>query len=145
MSTEQNKALVRRIFEEGVNQNKPSVIDELIAPNCVFYENPSLGFQPNREGFRQSFTGFRTAFPDMHVTFEAEFADGDYVIHRAYATATHQGEFQGLPPTGKQVKVKFIHIWRVANGKAVENWVQMDLLGLMQQLGVVPALGQVGR
>jgi predicted ester cyclase len=78
----------------------------------------------------------------MHVTFEAEFADGDYVIHRGYGTGTHQGEFQGIPPTGKQFKIDFIHGRRVANGKAVENWVQLDMLGLMQQLGVIPAPGQ---
>jgi steroid delta-isomerase-like uncharacterized protein len=143
MSTEENKALVRRIFEEGVNQNNPSVWDELLAPNFVIY-NPPFGMQPNREGFRQMLTGFRTAFPDLHMTFEAEFADGEYVIHRGYVTGTHKGEFQGIPPTGKQVKVKGIHIWRFANGKAVENWVQLDMLGLMQQLGVIPAPGSAG-
>jgi hypothetical protein len=73
-----------------------------------------------------------------YVTFEAEFADGDYVFHRGYVTGTHQGEWQGIPPTGKQVKMKTLDIWRIADGKAVENWVQMDMLGLMQQLGVVP-------
>jgi len=143
MSTEENKALVRRIFAEGVNQNNPSVIDELLAPNFVIYDPPP-GFPHNREGFRQLFATFRTAFPDLHMTFEAEFADGEYVIHRGYATGTHKGEFQGNPPTGKQVKVNVIHIWRVVNGKAVENWVQLDLLGLMQQLDVVPAPGQAG-
>jgi predicted ester cyclase len=138
MSAEQNKALVRRLFEEGLNQNKPGVIDELIAPNFVIYEQPP-GFPHDREGFRQLFATYRKGFPDLHVTFEAEFADGEYVIHRGYGTATHKGEFQGIPPTGKQVKINFIHIWRVANGQMVENWVQMDLLGLMQQLGAIPA------
>ncbi len=140
MSTEQNKALLRRIFEEGLNQNQPSVFDELIAPNFVIYD-PPLGQQPNREGFRQIIASFREAFPDVHITIEDEFADGDYVIQRGYATGTHQGEFQGLPPTGKTFKINVIHIWRFANGKAVENWVQMDALGLMQQLGVVPTPG----
>ncbi len=144
MSTEQNKALVRRIFEEGVNQNNPGVVDELLAPDFVIYD-PPFGIQPNRQGFRQIFTAFRTAFPDIHVTFEQELADGDYVIHRGYVTATHKGEFQGIAPTGKQVKVKTLDIWRVANGKAVENWVQMDMLGLMQQLGVVPTPEHAGR
>ncbi len=144
MSTEGNKALVRRLFEEGINQNKPSVIDELIAPDFVLYDPPP-GFPHDREGFRQLFGTFRKAFPDLQVTFEQEFADGDYVIHRVYGTGTHKGEFQGIPPTGKQVKVKGIHIWRVVNGKAVENWVQLDLLGLMQQLGVVPTPEHAGR
>jgi predicted ester cyclase len=141
MSTEESKALIRRLFEEGINQNKPGVFDELIAPDFVIYDPPP-GIPPDREGFRQLIETFRNSFPDLHLTFEAEFADGDYVIHRGYGTGTHTGEFQGIPPTGKQIKVNFIHIWRVANGKAVENWVQMDMLGLMQQLGVIPAPGQ---
>ena len=143
MSTEQNKALLRRIFEEGVNQNKPGVIDELIAPNFVLYD-PPLGQEPNREGFRQIVTKFRATFPDLHLTIEDEFADGDYVIQRGYATGTHKGEFQGIPPTGKKFKINVIHIWRFANGKAVENWVQMDQLGLMQQLGVIPTPEHTG-
>ncbi len=140
MSTEQNKALIRRLFEEGLNQNQPSVFDELLAPNFVIHDPPP-GVPQDREGFRQIIALFRTAFPDLHVTFEAEFADGDYVIHRGYVTGTHQGELQGIPPTGKQVKVNSLDIWRVANGKAVENWVQLDMLGLMQQLGAIPTQG----
>jgi predicted ester cyclase len=137
MSAEQNKALLRRIFEEAFNQNKPSVLDELIAPNFRTYD-PPLGMEPNREGFRQILAKYHATFPDMHLTIEDEFADGDYVIQRGYATGTHKGEFQGLPPTEKKVKINVIHIWRFANGKAVENWVQMDQLGLMQQLGAIP-------
>ncbi len=142
MSTEENKALIRRLFEEGLNQNKPGVIDELLAPDFVIYDPPP-GTQPGPEGFRKAVAMFRTAFPDLHVTFEAEFADGDYVMHRGYLTGTHRGEWQGIPPTGKQFKMNVLDIWRVANGKGVENWVQMDVLGLMQQLGVVPTPAQV--
>lgn len=141
MSTEVNKALTRRIFEEGVNQNKPSVFDELIAPSFVSYDAPP-GYGRDLEGFRRLIATFRAAFPDLHITIEEELAEGDKVIHRGYGTGTHRGDFQGVPPTGKQVKIKYIDIWRVANGKMVENWVQMDLLGLMQQLGVVPSPGQ---
>jgi predicted ester cyclase len=141
MSTEENKALVRRLFEEGVNQNKPSVIDELLAPNFVLYDSP-FGTIRGPDEFHKLFEPFRISFPDAHVTFEAEFADGDYVFHRGYMTGTHKGDFQGIPPTGKQFKINFVDIWHVVNGKAVENWVQMDMLGLMQQLGAVPAPGQ---
>jgi predicted ester cyclase len=140
VSTEQNKALICLLFEDGLNRNQPSVFDELIAADFVIYDAPP-GMQHGPEGFRQVVAMFRTAFPDLHVTFEEDFADGDVVIHRGYVTGTHQGEFQGIPPTGKQVKMKTLDIWRVANGKAVENWVQMDMLGLMQQLGVVPLPG----
>jgi len=142
MSTEENKALIRRLFEEGINQNQPGVFDELIAPDFVIYDPPP-GIPPDREGFRQLIETFRNSFPDLHLTFEAEFADGDYVMHRGYISGTHQGEWQGIAPTGKQIKMKTLDIWRVANGKAVENWVQMDMLGLMQQLGVVPTPTQI--
>jgi predicted ester cyclase len=141
MSTEQNKALLRRLFEEGLNQNNPRVFDELIDPDFVIYDSP-LGTVRGPGGFRQGIEKFRKSFPDLHVTFEAEFADGDYLFHRGYVTGTHKGEFQGVPPTGKQFKINTLDIWRVENGKAVENWVQMDLLGLMQQLGAIPASQQ---
>jgi predicted ester cyclase len=142
MSSEQNKALVRRIFEEGINQNKPEVFDELIAPNYVNYNFPAPA--PGLEGFKMVIGMFLSAFPDMQVTLEDELADGDKVITRGYFAGTHQGDFQGIPPTGKQVKVKYIDIWRVENGKLVENWVQMDQVGMMQQLGVIPTPGQGG-
>ena len=137
MSTEENKALIRRLFEEGLNQNKSSVFDELLAPDFVIYDAP-FEVQPGPAGFRQAIAMFQKAFPDLHVTFEAEYADGDYVFHRGYVSGTQKGEFQGLPPTGKQFKIRVLDIWRVANGKAVENWVQMDMLGMMQQLGILP-------
>jgi predicted ester cyclase len=143
MSTVENKALIRRLFEEGLHQNKLSVFDELLAPNFMIYGAPP-GIQPGREGFRQGIEGFRTAFPDLHVTFEEEFAVDDVVFHRGYVTGTHRGEFQGIPPTGKQFKINTLSLWRVVNGKALENWVQMDMLGLMQQLGVIPAPGHSG-
>ena len=141
MSTlqEQNKALVRRIFEEGLNQNKPVVFDELIAPSYVNYDLPAP--TPGPEGFKMIIGLFRAAFPDMRVTIEEELAEGNKVTTRGYFTGMHNGDFQGIPPTGKQIKVKYIDIWRVENGKLVENWVQMDQLGLMQQLGVIPAPG----
>jgi len=139
LSTEQNKALVRRIFEEGFNQNKPGVFDELIAPNYVNYDFPMPA--PGLEGFKMVAGLFLTAFPDLHQTVEDELAEGDKVITRGYLTGTHKGDFQGIPPTGKQIKMKYIDIWRIANGKGVENWVQLDMMGMMQQLGVIPAPG----
>jgi predicted ester cyclase len=144
MSSEENKALIRRLFEEGLNQNNPGVFDELLAPDFVIYGAPDE-MQPGPLGFREGIETFRQSFPDLHVTFEAEFADGDYVIHRGYTTGTHTGEFQGIAPTGKQFKINSIDIWHVVNGKAVENWVQMDMLGLMKQLGVIPTPEHGGR
>jgi len=141
MSTlqEQNKSLVRRIFEEGINQNKQGVFDELIALSYVNHDIPAP--TPGLQGFKMVIGMFLAAFPDMRVTIEEELAEGNKVITRGYFTGTHQGDFQGIPPTGKQIKVKYIDIWLVENGKLMENWVRLDELGLMQQLGVIPTPG----
>lgn len=139
MSTEQNKALVRRIFEEGINQNKPGIFDELIAPGYVNHDIPAP--TPGLEGFKMVIGMFLAAFPDMRVTIEEELAEDNKVITRGYFTGTHKGDFQGVPPTGKQIKVKYIDIWLVENDKLVENWVRLDELGMMQQLGVIPVPG----
>lgn len=140
MSTETNKTIVHRIFEEGFNQNKPQVWDELIAPNYVNHDFPTPA--PGAEGFKMVAGMFLAAFPDLHATLEGAVAEGDRVATRGYFTGTHKGEFNGIPATGKSVQVKYIDVWRLENGKAVENWVQMDMVGLMQQLGVMPAPAQ---
>ena len=139
MSTEQNKTLVRRIFEEGINQNKQDVFDELIAPSYVNHDIPAP--TPGLDGFKMVIGMFLAAFPDMRVTIEEELAEGNKVITRGYFTGTHKGDFQAIPPTGKQIKVRYIDIWLVENGKLVENWVRLDELGMLQQLGVVPTPG----
>ncbi len=84
---------------------------------------------------------YLTAFPDLHFTIEDIVAEGDTVVVRSTARGTHQGELMGIPLTGKQVAVSGISITRIANGKAVEEWFNGDDLGLLQQLGVVPAMG----
>ena len=141
MSAEDNKALYRRLFEEVINQGNLETVDELIASNYVNYNFPAP--TPGPDGFKQVVGMFRTAFPNIRVDVEQVFAEGDTVIGRGAFVGTHQGPFQGIPPTGMQVKVPYIDIWRIEDGKLVENWVQMDLLGLMQQLGAVPTPGQV--
>ncbi len=137
MSTEANKARLRRGFEEGLNQKKLDVFDELLAPNYVNHTMPAPA--PGPAGFKQVLQMFLTAFPDMHLTLEDVFGEGNTVGSRGYFTGTHQGEFMGIPATNKSIKVPYIDLWRTENGLFVENWVQMDMLGLMQQLGVVPA------
>jgi len=137
---EANKARVRRVFEEGLNQKKLDVFDELLAPNYVNHNMPAPA--PGPAGFKQVIQMFLTAFPDMHITIEDAFGEGDTVGSRGYFTGTHQGEFMGIPPTNKSVKVPYIDLWRTENSLFVENWVQMDMLGLMQQLGVILTPGQ---
>lgn len=142
MSVEENKALIRRGFEELINQDNTTLGEELLAPDYINYGFP--GLPPGPAGMRQAVAMFRTAFPDFHVAVEAMIAEGDEVATRGTFTGTHQGEFMGIPATGKHIRVGYIDIWRLVGGKAVENWVQMDLLGLMQQLGVVPVPARAG-
>jgi steroid delta-isomerase-like uncharacterized protein len=140
MSAESNKALVRRGFEEGMNQHNMNAFDEVMAPNYVNHNMPAPG--PGPEGFKAVISMFLSAFPDFRVTIEDAIAEGDKVATRGTWQGTHQGDFMGIPATGKPVAVSYCDIWRLENGKAVENWVQMDMLGLMQQLGVAPASEQ---
>jgi len=131
------EALHRRGFEEGINQKRLDVFDELFTDEYVNYTFPAPA--PGPEGFKQVMGMFFAAFPDMHVAIEEQVAEGDKVASRGTFTGTHTGEFMGIAATGRPVSVSYIDVWRFRDGKAVENWVQMDMLGLMQQLSVVPA------
>lgn len=140
MSTEDNKTNVRRFIEEGWNQGNTAVFDELFAADY-------LGHDPNGplhgpEGFKQYFATYRSAFPDTHLTIEDQIAEGDKVVTRWTATGTHQGPLMGIVPSGKHVTITGITITRVASGKAVEAWVNFDTLGMLQQIGTIPAPGQ---
>ncbi|GAC1355268.1 MAG: ester cyclase [Ktedonobacteraceae bacterium] len=142
MSTEDNKALVRRFYEEGWNPGNLAVFDELFAPNYVLHDP---GFpEPIRgpEGFKQYYTTYSTAFPGNQFTVEAYIAEGDTVVSRWTARGTHTGNLMGIPPTGKQVTVTGITINHIANGKIAEDWTNYDMLGMVQQLGVIPVPGQ---
>jgi steroid delta-isomerase-like uncharacterized protein len=140
MSAEQNKTLIRRGFEEGINQRKFDYFDQALAPTYINHNMPAPA--PGPEGFKQVIAMFINAFPDMQITVEDAIAEGDKVATRGTWRGTHKGDFMSIPATGKSVAVSYSDIWRVENGRAVENWVQMDMLGLMQQLGVAPAPGQ---
>jgi len=138
MSTEQNKALVHRFFEEF----NLAVVDELVVPDYIHHD-PGLppDLQRGREAYKQIVTMFRTGFPDLKVTVEDLVAEGEKVVARWTWRGTNQGEFQGIPPTGKQVTGSGISIHRIAGGKIAEAWVNFDTLGMLQQLGVIPAMG----
>jgi len=141
MSTEDNKAIVRRLIEEGFNQRNLAIFDELYAPDFVYHLG-STAIQ-GREPYKQFTLMSFTSFPDVRFTIEDQVAEADEVVTRWTWRGTHQGPFQGIPPTGKHVMVTGVGINHfAANGKIVENWTNMDILGLLQQLGVVPALGQ---
>ena len=139
MSTEQNKALVRQMVEEIFNRGNMSRADEYLAPDFVEREELPPGIPRDREGVKQLTAMMRSAFPDFKATIDDIVAEGDKVVIRQTWSGTQKGEFMGVPPTGKSVSFGVIDIIRVAGGKAVEHWGQMDSMGMMQQLGVVPA------
>ena len=139
MSTEQNKAVVRRLVEEVFNQGNMSAMDELIAPDFVEHEELPPEIPPGREAPAIMFAMLRSAFPDFKATIDDLVAEGDKVVLRQTWTGTHQGEFMGVPPTGRSVSIGVIDILRLAEGKMVEHWGIMDSMAMMQQLGAIPA------
>ena len=143
--SDQNKALARRNVEEIWNQGNLSVIDELVAPNATFHD-PSVpgGKFTGPEGFRQFVQIYRGAFPDVRITIEDLIAEGDKVVSRWTATGTHKGQFMGIAPTNKHSTVTGVNIERFQNGKVVEGWANYDMFGMLQQMGVVPALAPAG-
>ena len=141
MSTEQNKALFHRFFEELVNESNLALADKLIATDIMDHATPP-GLPPNLEGFKQFLGSFLTAFPDIHVKIEDVIAEGDKVVARVTVHGTHKGTFMGIPPTGKQATWTAIHIARVTDGKMAERWITIDLWDIIQQLGVVPLMPQ---
>ena len=138
--SEQNKAIVRRIPEEITSQGKLELIDELFSPDFVDHTFvPELGLSPGREGIKQFISILRSAFPDIDIKVQDTIAEGDMVVVRNHAQGTHQGEFMGIPATGKHISWSEMHIVRFADGKLVEHWANVDRLGVLQQLGVVPS------
>ena len=140
MSTENNKALIRRVYEEAINQGNLALFDDLVSSDYVLHD-PNYP-QPVRgaEGLKQYIQVFRTAYPDLHFTIEDIIGEGDTVAVRQTSRGTHRGELFGIPPTGKQPTVTGMTYHRFVNGKLVERWVNYDGLGMLQQLGVVPAM-----
>jgi steroid delta-isomerase-like uncharacterized protein len=142
MSVEENKAMFRRLMEEVVNKGNLDIVDELVAADVIEHEELLPGVPQNREGVKQFFTVFRSAFPDLQITIEDMIAEGDKVVVRSAMSGTHQGEFMGIPATGNKVAFGVIDIVRVADGKVAEHWGQTDAMGMMQQLGVIPGPGE---
>jgi steroid delta-isomerase-like uncharacterized protein len=140
MSTEENKALVRRFYEDAFNQRHLALVDELCTADHVFHNPPTT--LHGREEFKQFLSLYITAFPDARFTVEDEIAEGDRVASRYTFRGTHQGDLMGIAPTGKQVTVTGIVMNRIVNGKSAEGWLNFDALGMLQQLGVIPAPGQ---
>ena len=136
MAARDTKALIRRVYEEGVTKGNLAVFDETFAVDYVDHL-----FRPELPSGRESlkvFVGtFRTGFPDVQITVEDVIAEDDKAASRITIRGTHTGEFQGLSPTGKQVTLEALDHWRFSGGKVVEHWGGPNQFSLLHQLGVV--------
>jgi len=141
MTNSQNQTLVRRFFDEMCNQRKLNIANELFSADHV-YSDPQAPTGPGPEGVKQVISMYQSAIPDAHWHVIETFSADNVIITRWKGTGTHKNELMGIPPTGKYVEVLGIWIHRIANNKIVESYNVWDTLGMLQQLGVVPAMGQ---
>jgi steroid delta-isomerase-like uncharacterized protein len=136
MSKQDNIAATQRLGE-AVNSGNLDVLNEVFAPTAID-RDPASDQAPGPAGFIQFFTGFRAAFPDLAIAVEQLVADDDNVAIAYTVTGTHQGDFLGIPATGRQIKARGMQIARFENGQIVERWGSSDQLGILQQIGVNP-------
>jgi steroid delta-isomerase-like uncharacterized protein len=138
---EQNKALVRRVFEECWNRGDLTRLDEIMTRDYAEHdpnqENFGADFGRGSDYYRNLNRFYRTVFPDLHFEIEDLIAEEDRVVARWTSTGTHRGDLMEIPPSGKRVRVRGISVHRIANGKLVETWVNWDAFGMLKQLGVV--------
>ncbi len=139
MSAEDNKNLIRR-YREIHNKGNLAELDKIVAKDIVSH-NVLPGLPPGPEGAKAAHQVFLASFPDLQGTTEDLIAEGDKVMERYTVRGTHKGPFMGAPATGKKFAVETIAIFRIANGKIVEQWGMNDAAGLMAQLGLAPAPG----
>lgn len=138
MSTETNKAIIARMIEQVWNEGRTDLAEEFFAEDYVQH----IVGQPAQAGYevvQQAAASSRTAFPDFQLSIDDQVAEGDRVAARWTMTGTHEGEFYGIPATGKQVGHSGTTFYRLENGRIAEVWLLGDTMGLMQQLGVIPA------
>jgi steroid delta-isomerase-like uncharacterized protein len=140
-TTEENKALFRRAYEELLNGGNLDVAEELVAPDFFNHEAPP-GQNSGPESMRGLTKMLRTAFPDLHFEIEELIAEGATLAGRLTMSGTHQGPLMGMPPTGRSMQQAHMHFVRFRDGLAVEQWAVRDDLAMMQQLGVITPPGQ---
>ena len=140
MSIEENKRTVRRFFEVGPSKGDLDAANELLTPGFVLHV--PLPCSPGVQGIDEVVTACRAAFENLNVTVEDMLAEEDRVAARFTARGIHKGPFMGLPPTGKPITMTGMEIFRLENGKIAELWGEANLIGLMQQLGILPSMGQ---
>jgi steroid delta-isomerase-like uncharacterized protein len=141
MSVEENKEMVRRFMEEVLSQKRLDEIDDYLTEDYVNHLLPP-GAPQGPQGEKLLVGQFQQAFPDYTISMERIVGEGDKVMAHWSFRGTNSGEFQGIPATGKQVHVQAINFFRFSDGRIAENRPAFDMLGLLQQIGVVPMPGQ---
>lgn len=139
-TTEENKRVVRRFPEEVATQGNIDVIDEISAEDII--DHSPLGEIQGRDELKEQAKYLLSAFGDFSATVEDIIAEGDTVAMRVTLRGTHEGEFMGIEPTGKEFEFQNMVFARMRDGKLVERWIQPDQLSLLQQLGVVEPPGE---
>jgi steroid delta-isomerase-like uncharacterized protein len=139
--SEANKALIQHWATEGFNKNNMAIADEVYATDVHYYE-PSAGKVVGLEPLKQFVRTWRAAFPDSPVTMEPQVAADDNLATRWTFVGSHRGEFRGLAPTGKRMKMGAMYFYRFSKGKVVEIHAMVNLYSLLHQLGAVPLIGQ---
>jgi steroid delta-isomerase-like uncharacterized protein len=125
------RLLVRRFYDEVLNQKQLDLLDELIAVDFVEYGTPPL---TGADAFRGFLEGLFAGLPDVELTVDDWVVEGSRVVARVTVRGTHRGEFLGYPPTNRPIQWTAIHLWRIADGRLAERWSEADLLGIVEQL-----------
>jgi steroid delta-isomerase-like uncharacterized protein len=137
--SEQNKATARRVFDEIITQGNLDAIEEVFTADYQEHDPANEEDTRGHDGIRQEVSMYRSGFPDLRMTVEDQLAEGDRVATRWAVRGTHQGDLMGIAPTGNKMSITGITIHRFADGKIQEGWWNWDTLGMMQQVGAVPA------
>lgn len=135
-----HKAILRRFYEQAINQGDDAAIDQIVAPDFVDHTPPAPGLPPGPAGVKAAIADLRAAFPDLHIEVEELISEFAFVYARCTMTGTHQGAYLGIPATGTRVRVTGVDIIRFEQSKMAERWGQQERLNLLRQLGAIPAL-----
>jgi steroid delta-isomerase-like uncharacterized protein len=136
---QENGILIRRWFEEVWNNGRMEAIEEMASPDVIGHGQAQHATDIGLKEFKPFVQSLRSAFPDMKVTIDYVIEQGDKVVARWTSTMTHRGEFLGIAPTGKKATITGTTTQRITGGKIVEGWDNWDQLGLLVQIGAVPA------
>lgn len=137
-----NKAVVRRLYEEVWNERKLELVNELISPSHALYGPNFSGSAIGPEAYKRQVAVFLRAFPDLRFRVEEMISENDKLVACWIISGTHQGEYMGIPPTNKSMSAEGITIHQLSNGRIMDSYACWDALGMMQQLGAVAVPGQ---